>query len=51
MANPGFTWADIIGAANSFLENPFVSGCIIVILALGVVTKLADFLKGVVDGD
>ncbi len=50
MAEPSFTWADIIGAANSFLENPFVAGCIIVILALAVVGKIADFVKGIVDG-
>ncbi len=51
MASPTFTWADIIGAANNFLSNEFVAGCLIVVLALGIVVKIADFLKAVVDGD
>ena len=49
MGTPSFTWSDIINAANSFLSNDFVAGCIIVILALGIVTKLAEFMKGVIE--
>jgi len=49
MGTPSFTWSDIINAANSFLSNDFVAGCIIVVLALGIVTKLAEFMKGVIE--
>ena len=49
MATVPFTWADIIGAANNFLENPFVAGCIIALIALGLVVKIADFLRGIIN--
>ncbi len=51
MSAPNFTWAEIMLAANNFLANEFVAGIIISIVALGVVVKLADFLKQIVAGD
>jgi hypothetical protein len=50
MVSPNFTWADIMTAANNFLANEFVAGIIITICALGIVVKLADFLKSLIEG-
>jgi hypothetical protein len=51
MTVPSFGWAEIIGSANSFLSNEFVAGCLITIIALAVVVKIAEFLKSVIDGE
>lgn len=49
MSEPSFTWLDIINAANDFLSNEFVAGILIAICALALVSKIADFLKELVE--
>jgi hypothetical protein len=49
MVEPNFTWEQIIGSANDFLSNAFVAGVLISVLALSLVSKIADFLKDVVN--
>lgn len=48
MLQPNFTWDQIMTSALSFLNNPFVSGIIISILALGLVVRIADAIRDMI---
>lgn len=48
MLQPDFTWDQIMASALSFLNNPFVSGIIVSILALGLVVRIADAIKDII---